>query len=257
MESLSRLVPCVAVLAAMACSKAEPPTVSAAPTTTPPAAATTAAPATPSAPPSAAAPDKPRSAPLGTTADDALGVVPTDLGVEVGTPAPDATVADAEGKPVALKDLYARGPQLVVFYRGGWCPFCNTQMRALSESFAELGKLGVGVIAISVDRVDEAAKTSASWSIPFPVLSDPDLVAHKAFRVTHEVPAAEFAKLSGYGIDLEKASGRAHHTIAVPSLFLVDAAGVVRWAHADPDYKVRPSVPQILQVIGRVLPKSP
>lgn len=64
-----------------------------------------------------------------------------------------------------------------------------------------------------------------------------------------EVDEAEFARLKGFGIDLERASGRSHHAIAVPSLFVIDGKGVVRWAHANLDYKVRPSTVQILAAI--------
>jgi peroxiredoxin len=102
---------------------------------------------------------------------------------------------------------------------------------------------------ISVDQADEAARTKTSYEIPFPVLSDPNLAAHRAYRVVHEVGSAEYARLASFGIDLERASGRKHHAVAVPALFVVDAAGVVRWAHADPDYKVRPSVAQLLGVL--------
>ena len=59
----------------------------------------------------------------------------------------------------------------------------------------------------------------------------------------------EAARLEGLGLDIEGASGRDHHDFAIPSIFVVDRGGVVRWAHADPDYKVRPSTLQILTAI--------
>ena len=107
-------------------------------------------------------------------------------------------------------------------------------------------------MAISVDRIEEAAKTQATYSIPFPVLSDPDLAAHTAYRVTHRVEADEFSRLQGFGMDLEGASGQTHHVIATPALFVIDAEGVVRWAHADRDYTVRPSPSQILAAFDRL-----
>lgn len=71
----------------------------------------------------------------------------------------------------------------------------------------------------------------------------------RRFRVIHHADDAELAKLEGFGIDLERSSGRAHHDFAIPALFLIDKAGIVRWAHADPDYEVRPRTPQILAAI--------
>jgi peroxiredoxin len=85
---------------------------------------------------------------------------------------------DAAGLEVRLSDLMRRGPLLLVFYRGGWCPYCNFQIRELTAAYPEYGKRGVTPVAISVDRVEESAKTLATYSIPFPVLSDPELAAH-------------------------------------------------------------------------------
>jgi peroxiredoxin len=138
---------------------------------------------------------------------------------------------------------------LLVFYRGGWCPYCNFQIHELTAAYPEYQKRGVTPVAISVDKQDEAAKAEATYTIPFPLLSDPDLAAHKAFRVIHQADEAEVAKLKGFGIDLEERSGKTHHAFAVPSLFLIDKGGVVRFAHADPEYKVRPRTKQILAAI--------
>lgn len=180
---------------------------------------------------------------------DRVGTLPEGVGVPVGSPAPDATVRNAEGREVRLRELTTDGPILLVFYRGGWCPFCNFQIRELTTTYPEYQRRGVRPVAVSVDRIEESAKTRATYTIPFPVLSDPDLVAHRAFHVVHQADDAEVARLKGFGMDIERSSGRTHHVIAIPSLFVIDREGVVRWAHADPDYKVRPKAEQILAAI--------
>lgn len=185
-----------------------------------------------------------------------VGTLPPKVGIPVGRPAPDALLRDSDGHEVRLEDLVTNGPILLVFYRGGWCPFCNFQIRELTKAYPEFEKRGVTPVAVSVDDVDEAAKTQATYTIPFPVLSDPDLAAHRALRVAHYADEAEVAKLRGFGIDIERSSGRKHHTIAIPSIFIIDVEGVVRWAHADRDYKVRPSTEQLLAAIDALeLPK--
>lgn len=183
------------------------------------------------------------------TAAERLGKLPEGFGVPVGQQAPDFTVESSDGQRVSLRELTAKGPVLLAFYRGGWCPFCSFQIRELVKAFPEYRQRGVTPVAISVDRVEEAARTGATYEIPFPVLSDPDLAAHAAFRVLHTADDAEVERLRGFGMDIEKVSGRKHHQFAVPSLFLVDTTGRVRWAHADPDYKTRPRTPQILAAI--------
>lgn len=178
-----------------------------------------------------------------------LGTRPETLGIAVGQPAPDATVHDDEGRSVRLADLFRQGTTLLVFYRGGWCPYCNVQVRQLTEAYPEFQRRGVRPVMISVDRIDGAAKTKAQYRIPFPVLSDPDLAAHEAFRVVHHAGPEEVSKLKGFGLDIEAASGRDHHRFAVPSVFVIDASGKVRWTHVDPDYKVRPSTAQLLAIL--------
>ncbi|MBI3181525.1 MAG: AhpC/TSA family protein [Myxococcales bacterium] len=185
----------------------------------------------------------------GSPPEDRVGALPSGVGIPVGKAAPDATVQDTDGRPARIQDLAKEGPILLVFYRGGWCPFCSFQIRELTMAHPEYRKRGVLPVAISVDRLEESAKTRASYAIPFPVLSDPELVAHRAYRVAHHVDEEKFSRLKGFGMDIERSSGRNHHVIAVPSLFLIEREGIVRWAHAEPDYKVRPSTPQILAAI--------
>lgn len=183
-----------------------------------------------------------------------LGSLPEGIGVSPGQPAPDAGLRDSAGRAVRLRALVEQGPLLLVFYRGGWCPYCNSQIHDLATAYPDYRQRGVTPVAISVDGIEESAKTQATYAIPFPVLSDPDLSAHRAYRVLDEVGAEEFARLQGFGIDLERASGRSHHVIAVPAIFLIDGEGTIRWAHADVNYKRRPSTAQILAAIDASLP---
>jgi peroxiredoxin len=180
---------------------------------------------------------------------DRVGTLPPGVGIEVGGHVPAVGATDLDGGAVALGDLIARGPILLVFYRGGWCPYCNFEIHELTTTYPEYLKRGVTPVAVSVDKPGEASKTEATYSIPFPVLSDSNLAVHEAFHVVHRADDAEVAKLKGFGIDLETSSGRSHHSFAVPALFLIDRQGVVRWAHADPDDRTRPKTPQILAAI--------
>jgi peroxiredoxin len=217
-----------------------------------PVSATTAAPAA-----DKPAGDKP-AAPamvLTDTSTDKLGTVASGLGLKLGAKAPDASLASITGGTQKLSALYKEGPTFVVFYRGGWCPFCNLQLHALAEAKADFEAKGLKVVAISVDKPDEEAKVKAKHGIAFPMLSDSDLTAHKAFNVVHVPADAEQKALAGYGINLDSYSGKDHHSFAVPALFLVDKSGVVKWMHIDEEYKTRPSPKQMLEVAAKVLGK--
>lgn len=133
---------------------------------------------------------------------------------------------------------------------GGWVGFWALGLVAVSGCRAEAERKEAppdpGAMA---GAASEKAALAPAATAPFPVLSDPDLAAHAALRVLHTAEDAEVERLRGFGVDIEKVSGRKHHQFAVPSLFLVDTAGRVRWAHADADYKTRPRTPQILAAI--------
>jgi peroxiredoxin len=103
-----------------------------------------------------------------------------------------------------------------------------------------------------VDDPKHAAKTQAEYKTGFPLLSDPDLAAHRAFRVVDHMGGVSTFMLARMGADLEEQSGRDHHDVAVPALFLLDSHRVLRWAHTDPDYSTRPNVDQLLAAVDRV-----
>jgi peroxiredoxin len=235
----------VAALALAACSKSAGGTGQ--PTSAPSASGTTAASA-PSASPMAG----PAVHPMKDYTDpaaDRTGVLAPDTGIPIGQKVPDVHARDLEGKDVSLSSLYSKGPILLAFYRGGWCPYCSSENHALAMAYPEYEKRGVTPVTVSVDTPDAEAKTKATYAIPFPVLSDSDAKMIEAFHVVNHVDDATFANMKGFGLDIESYSGKAHHEIAIPALFLVDRTGVVRWAHSDPDYKVRPSTAQILAAI--------
>jgi peroxiredoxin len=180
---------------------------------------------------------------------DRVGVLAPNTGIPVGQKVPDVHVRDLDGKDVALSSLYAKGPILLAFYRGGWCPYCNSEIHALTTAYPEYQKRGVTPVAVSVDKPDAEVTMRATYAVPFPILSDDNAVVIEAFHVVKHLGDDELAKYKSFGVDLESYSGRTHHEIAIPALFLIDRSGTVRWAHSDPEYKVRPSTTQILGAI--------
>ncbi len=192
----------------------------------------------------------PRIAETQAIPDDELGVLPEGIGIEAGSAISDIKVAAAGGdNEVNLRELAAEQPVLVIFYRGGWCPFCNFQIRDLTTSYDRFEERNVVPVAISVDKMDEALKTEEAYEIPFPVLSDPDLQAHREFNVVYQAEPEEAERLAEMGMDLEAASGRDHHSYAVPATFLISTDGEVLWAHANLDYRLRPTIDQLMMVL--------
>jgi len=191
--------------------------------------------------------DGPKEREHAATPANALGSRPKGVGLEVGAMLPDVSAHDAQGREVSLRQLAkAEGPLLLVFYRGGWCPYCNFQVRSLTTHAAAFQKRGVLPVLISVDRQSVAARSKQTYDVPFPVLSDSDLSVHEAFHVLNQMHDSTASRMKGRGIDLEEYSGRKHHTVAIPSVFLIEKDGRIAFSHAARDHKTRPTPEQLL-----------
>ena len=159
--------------------------------------------------------------------------------LQVGAKVPDATVQTIEGKRIALATLLAAQPTALVFYRGGWCPFCNRQLAELQSVETDLKKLGYRIVALSPDRPEELRKSVGKHKLAYSLLSDSAMDAARAFGVAFTVDDGTLEKYRGFGINLEVASGQKHHMLPVPSVFLVSRDGAIRYRYYNPDYKIR------------------
>jgi peroxiredoxin len=103
------------------------------------------------------------------------------------------------------------------------------------------------VIALSPDRPAELTKSLEAKGLGYQLYSDSTLTAARAFGIVFQLDDATVAAYKDYGIDLEAASGRDHHQLPVPSVFLVEAGGKIRWVYSNPDYEVRPDNASLLK----------
>ena len=110
----------------------------------------------------------------------------------------------------------------------------------------ELSVLGIPVIAISADQPSELVKSLEKHDLGYTLYSDGSLAAARAFGIVYQLDEDEVAGYARYGIDLEAASGHSHHQLPVPSVFLVEAGGAIRWVYSNPDYKLRPDNASLL-----------
>ena len=121
---------------------------------------------------------------------------------------------------------------------------------------SELSNLGFPVVAISSDRPAGLSKSLAAHALGYALYSDSSLAAARAFGIVFQLDDAEVAAYKSHGIDLEAASGQSHHQLPVPSVFLVDAGGTIRWVYSNPDYRVRPDNERLLEA-ARELSRPP
>src|SRR6201988_3485888 len=110
-----------------------------------------------------------------------------DKALRVGQSAPVFTLPDAFGNQVSLKALLAKGPVVVSFYRGEWCPFCNIELRALEEALPKMREHGATLIAISPEKPDHGIVVTKKNKLTFPVLSDFGNKVARQFGIVYQV----------------------------------------------------------------------
>ncbi|HEY5552642.1 MAG TPA: peroxiredoxin-like family protein [Opitutaceae bacterium] len=173
--------------------------------------------------------------------------------IEVGERIPAVTLETDAGASINLAEATAGKPAVLVFYRGGWCPYCTRHLSALAEVEAQIVGAGCQLIAISPDQPSKLRAKPTHVRLNYTLLSDSRMDAAKQFGIAFQVPDELVSKYrSDYGIDLEGDSGQTHHLLPHPAVFVVDSGGVIRFAHVNPDYKVRLSPAEILDAIRTV-----
>lgn len=173
-----------------------------------------------------------------------------------GTAVPAATVRTPEGRALGLREALAGKPAVLIFYRGGWCPYCTKHLAALAEIEGELRAAGFGLFALSPDRPEKLRARPTHEKLPYTLLSDSKAEAAGAFGIAFRMEDALVATYKEtHGIDLEADSGETHHLLPHPAVFIVDAGGVIRFVHVNPDYRVRLSGDEILAAARSVLQK--
>jgi peroxiredoxin len=136
-----------------------------------------------------------------------------------------------------VKALLKKGPVVISFYRGEWCPFCNIELHSLQEALPKINGLGANLIAISPEKPDSGIVMTEKNKLTFPVLSDfKNTVARQfgiVFRVGDELQ--DFSR-TVFKNDLALRNGEDSYELPVPATFVVDASGIVRFAHVEVDY---------------------
>lgn len=159
--------------------------------------------------------------------------------LNVGDAAPDFTLPGATGETVSLGTLLAKGPVLLTFYRGEWCPYCNLALRALQTHLAEFQAHDVSFVAISPEKPDYSLTMQEKGDLAFPVLSDIGNVVARLYGVLTAGDETLQPPLRKFGIDLAERNGDDSLELPIPATFLIDTAGTIRNRFLDPDYKKR------------------
>jgi peroxiredoxin len=169
--------------------------------------------------------------------------------LKAGDKAPAFTLKDPDGIEVSSADLLAKGPLVVSFYRGVWCPYCNMELQALQAALPEFEAAGAHLVAISPQTAANSRKSTRQNGLGFPILSDTHNDVAASFGLRFELPDYLVDMYKGLKNDLPAFNGDPSWTLPMPGRFVIGQDGVILYAEVNPDYTRRPEPADMLPAI--------
>ncbi len=172
-----------------------------------------------------------------------------------GVAAPAFTARKADGSDFVFDPGALQRPAMLIFYRGGWCPYCNAHLAELRHVVPELEERGMDVYFLSADSPENLASAlhGDAEGLDYTLLSDARLSAAEAFGLAFRIPDDYYRQAKEYGLDLEEASGETHRALPVPAAYLIDSEGMIRFGHSNADYTQRLSADELRAGVDAVL----
>ena len=178
--------------------------------------------------------------------------------LKVGDRMPSFMLPNAEGDLVFSEELLARGPLVINFFRGNWCPYCLEVLKALEAALPSIKAAGGQLLALTPDTGHHFAATKQDQRLSYEILSDVDGAVGLQFGVLFRAPDAYREVLLSFGTDLAERHGNEAWFIPMPASFVVDRSGIIRYAFVDADYTRRADPEDIIQALrGIADPKAP
>jgi peroxiredoxin len=156
-----------------------------------------------------------------------------------GEAVPKITYSTVDGKTFDLNAAIEEIPTILVYYRGGWCPFCNKQLEQIQNIDTALTDLGYQILAVSPDRPEKLRDSIQEKKLTYVLLSDSEMSGAKKLGIAFKVDEKKVEKYKEYDMDLEEASGKSHHLLPVPSVFVIGKNGIINFEYVNPNHRVR------------------
>jgi len=171
--------------------------------------------------------------------------------LKAGDRAPEFALKDASGREIASRELLAKGPLVVTFYRGVWCPYCNMDLQALQEALPAITERGAQLIAISPQSQHNSLKSQRENKVTFPILSDPGNEVAARFGLRFKLPdyLIELYRDS-FKNDLARTNGDSSWTLPMPARYVIGMDGIIAYAEVSPDYTHRPDPEELLPALS-------
>lgn len=169
--------------------------------------------------------------------------------LQVGDLAPNFKLRNAAGQWVELESTLQRGPVVLSFYRGVWCPYCNKELKGLEKILPDVRALGATVLALSPETRAHLKQNLTKNHLSFDLLTDEDNQVAKRFGVAFELDDKTVDKYERYGIDVAKHNGTGKHELPIPATYVIDTDRSIRFAFVDKNYTKRARPRDILKAL--------
>ena len=171
---------------------------------------------------------------------------------KAGDRAPEFSLQDAAGNPVSSRDLLAKGPLVLSFYRGVWCPYCNLELQALQASLSAITARGANLVAISPQTMANSRKSQRDNKLDFPILSDVKSEVANAFGIRFALPDYLAETYQAFGNNLAVVNDDPAWVLPMPARYVIGTDGIIAYAEVNPDYTRRPDPSELLPVLDRL-----
>jgi peroxiredoxin len=185
--------------------------------------------------------------------DELIASGAAERALKAGDRAPEFTLKDADDRKVSSRELLAKGPLVVTFYRGIWCPYCNMDLQALQEALPAITERGAQLIVISPQSQHNSLKSQRENKVTFPILSDPGNEVAARFGLRFKLPdyLIELYR-DTFKNDLSRINGDSSWTLPMPARYVIGTEGVIAYVEVNPDYTRRPDPQELLPVLSAI-----
>ncbi|MTH51955.1 redoxin domain-containing protein [Bacillus mangrovi] len=173
-------------------------------------------------------------------------------GLELGDQIPDFVLPDASGKKVSIANLLKKGPVVITFYRGGWCPYCNLELKGYESVLSEIHEAGAELIAISPETPDASLSTKEKNELTYHVLSDEGNVTAKQFNLVYQMPEYLIELYKEKDLDVPGHNGDESWTLPVSGTFIADQTGHIIYSYVKADYKDRAEPSEVVSELKKI-----
>ncbi|MCQ8887953.1 AhpC/TSA family protein [Pseudoalteromonas carrageenovora] len=176
---------------------------------------------------------------MDTTNEELIAQHIKDNALQIGAKVENFSLVNHNGESIELNDLLNKGPVIVSFYRGGWCPYCNLELKALNDYLAQFKTQSAQLIAISPQLPDETLSTTQKNELDFDVLSDVSNKVAEQFGLLFTLDERIQALYTQFGIDFEHYYGDKSFKLPLPATYVINQEGVITYAFLNEDYTLR------------------